>query len=88
MSITAQKSGNRTVHLRDRADKSLAGWVEGYGPATVFLPIVGSPADSLEQMQSCLGEIKLLGYDFLDGGLLVTFRCKRDADAFRRSLAV
>ena len=88
MSTAAQKSGNRTAHLRERELNNAAEWDESmpHDPTTVFLPKVSE--DFLDQMDTRLAEAKLdkLKHQFIDGGLLVSFRSKRDADTFRQMM--
>jgi hypothetical protein len=97
LSTVAQKSGNRTAALRARAQPDLTisrrqpansiGWDDDahIDPNAVFLPVIDAEA-FIDQMDRCIIESKLhkLEHQFLNGGVLVKFRRKRDADVFRQ----
>lgn len=91
MSIVARKSGNRTTIIRTRALNGIAGWDDSMPvePNEVFVPVMDVD-DFLERMDHCIAEANLEKRDhqFLDGGVLVRFRRKRDADVFRHAMAV
>jgi hypothetical protein len=91
VSVVARKSGNRTVMIRQRALNGISGWDEAMPvePNEVFVPV--SDADEfLERMDHCIAEANLdkRDHQFLDGGVLVRFRRKRDADMFRHAMAI
>jgi hypothetical protein len=84
MSLTSQKNGNRTVHLRERALNTIAGWDDvSEEPNAVFL--AGDIQECLVRLEQA--SIQSLDHIVLDGGLLVRFRYRRDADAFRQSIS-
>ena len=90
MSSVARKAGNRTAMIRQRAVDGISGWDDTMlEPNAVFVPITEEVEDFLERMDTCVAEAKLakLDHQFLDGGILVRFRRKRDADAFRQIMA-
>ena len=91
VSVVARKSGNRTVMIRQRALNGISGWDEDMPvePNEVFVPIVDAD-EFLERMDHCIAEANLdkRDHQFLDGGVLVRFRRKRDADVFRQAMAI
>ena len=91
MSTIARKAGNRTVMIRQRALNGIEGWDEAMPtePTAVFVP-VSDVEEFLERMEHCIAEAKLdkRDHQFLDGGVLVRFRRKRDADTFRHVMAI
>jgi hypothetical protein len=91
VSSVARKAGNRTVTIRQRALNGIAGWDDAIPlePNEVFVPII-DVEEFLERMDHCITEANLdkLEHQFLDGGVLVRFRRKRDADVFRHVMAI
>jgi hypothetical protein len=89
MSTRARKSGNRIANLRARAHNSLAAWDDTMllDSNSVFVPAVDVEA-ILERLEQRIEQCRLakLDHQFLDGGVLVRFRRKRDADIFRQAL--
>lgn len=87
MSTASRKSGNRAVFLRERSLSMISGWDDTIPlePNEVFLPLLNSD-ETLDRMEHCIAEANLtmLEQQFLDGGVLVRFRRKHDADVFRR----
>jgi hypothetical protein len=85
MSRTARKAGDRLSNLRVRAENSIAAWDDGILEVnSVFIPtddVVGL-VDRMDETISFAGLHKL-DHQFLDGGVLVRFRRKHDADVFR-----
>ena len=55
----------------------------------VFVPVL-DVEEFVDRMEHCIEEAKLekLSHQFLDGGVWVRFRRKRDADVFRTVMAV
>jgi hypothetical protein len=100
LSTVAQKSGHRTAVLRARAQPDLTisrrqpansiGWDDDAHVDTnaVFLPVTNAES-FIDQMDRCIADSKLhkLEHQFLNGGVLVRFRRKRDADVFRQAMA-
>jgi len=76
MSLTSQKTGNRTVHLRERAMNGIDFWDDQppLSPTAVFVPLERldrlDPTEVIDQVE-------------IEGGVLVRFRRKRDADRYR-----
>jgi hypothetical protein len=87
MSSNARKSRDRIVNLRTRPENSMAAWDDTViDTNAVFVPDVG-PA-FLDRLERCreIG-LRVLSHQYLDGGVLMRFRCKRDADRFRQTLS-
>jgi hypothetical protein len=86
MSRTARKSGDRLSNLRVRVENTIAAWDDKVLEVNcVFVPtddVVGF-VDKVDQAVEFAGLDKL-EHQYLDGGVLVRFRRKHDADVFRR----
>jgi len=78
MSLTSQKTGNRTVYLRERTLNGIGFWDETPPPQAiaVFVPIA-----FLEQVEQC--GLPIIDHLPFDNGVWVRFRSKRDADRVR-----
>lgn len=95
MSSVARKTGNRTVTHRSQnsliAANSIALLDEDRSmadPREVFLAVTDVDV-FLDRMDRCIEEAKLnkLDHAFIDGGALIRFRSKQDADVFRQVMA-
>jgi hypothetical protein len=89
VSVRAQRSAKRLDSIRDRALNSIAAWDDSVPTErnSVFVPVVDDAETVLEHMEDCIQQDRLEKVDhlFVDGGVLVRFRRKRDADRFRQA---
>lgn len=76
MSLASQKTGNRTVHLRERAMNGIEFWDDRLplSPTAVFVPL-----ERLDRLDAT----EVIDQVEIEGGVLVRFRRKRDADRYR-----
>jgi len=91
MSTRARKSGNRIINLRDRAqDNVVAAWDDTMllDRNCVFVPALNDVAATLDRLEQHIAQLRLdkLDHRFLDGGILLRFRRRRDADCFRQAV--
>ena len=86
MSVMARKSGDRIARLRERSVNDIAVWDDSMqvGPNAVFLA-TDDVMGLLDRIDTCVMQAGLakVRHEFVDGGVLVVFRRKRDADRFR-----
>jgi hypothetical protein len=86
MSNTARKSGNRLNNLRVRSENSIAAWDDGVLDKNCVF-VRSSDIDRLiERVETAIERAGLhrLEHQFLDGGVLVRFRRRHEAETFRR----
>ena len=89
MSVRAQRSAKRLDSIRDRALNSISAWDDSVPTErnSVFVPVDDAEA-FLQRMDDCIQRDRLAKLDhlFVDGGVLVRFRRRRDADRFRQAI--
>jgi len=81
MSLTSQKTGNRTVYLRERNLNGIGFWDEAPPPQAIAVFV---PVDFLERVEQC--GLPIIDHLVFDDGVWMRFRCKRDADRVRSLL--